>query len=446
MVRHTNAVVIIIFSLAFIPRGTCAQTLDPIFPTDQPIAPPPILNGQGPSLLFQGEKEPRNSVSGGVSFTDAFTNNMYMSSTDTESTFSYMLQPYIRVAQSNPRLNWDASFQAGFFFYQHLGNQNQWSKNAAVDLSYRLTERLTLRLSNTFSDTSGLFSTSNPVTTAPSNAGVGEESTNSLLLPAVQRTVENTSLAELSYQFSPGSAAGVRGSFSLFNYPGSSADSSFGPLYDSRTYSVEAFYNQRLSARQWLGTSVGVQRIDTQPSTGYTNTATVLFYYGLDFRPNVTLSLFAGPEYNDTSPLPGTVGANGVFYGSQWAPALGATFNWQGESTSVAAQYSRQVSNGGGLFSAVTLQQENVSLRSQLTERQAVIVGFAYFDNQPLNTGQSYSGVSASVNLEHLLTRNLVLRLGYARQRQELPSTQNTVSTNLAWASVAYNFMHPFGR
>jgi hypothetical protein len=446
MVRHAKAIVIIIFSLAFMPRGTCAQTLEPVFPTDQPIAPPPILNGQGPSLLFQGEKEPRNNVSGGVSFTDAFTNNMYMSSTDAESTFSYILQPYIRVVQSSSRLDWDASFQGGFFFYQHLGNQNQWSKNAAVDFSYRLTERLTLRLSNTFSDTSGLFSTTNGVTTAPSNIGVADGSGNSLLLPPVQQTVGNNSAAELSYQFSPSSVAGVRGSFSLFNYPGSSADSSFGPLYDSRTYSVGAFYNQRLSTRQWLGTSVGVQRIDTQPSSGYTNTATVLLYYGLDFRPNITLSLFAGPEHNDTTPPPGTANGTGVFYGSQWAPALGATFNWRGESTSVAAQYSRQVSNGGGLFSAVTLQQENVSLRSQLTERQAVIVRFAYFDNQPLNTGQSYGGLSASVNLEHLITRNLVLRLGYARQRQELPSSQSTASANLAWASIAYNFMHAFGR
>jgi hypothetical protein len=437
--------ILIILSIAVLPLGVRAQTLDPIFPTDQPISPPPLLNGQGPSLVFQSEKAPHNSVSGGMSFTDVFTDNMYMSSANTESTFSYLLQPYIRVAQSTSRLNWDASFGAGFYFYQKTGDENEWSKNVIVDLSYRLTQRLNLRFSESFSDTAGLFSASNPVSTT-SGIGVVEQSNNSVLLPPVQRTVGNTSLAELSYQFSPGSEAGVRGTYSLFDYPGSTTDSSFGPLYDSRTYSAEAFYNQRLSLRQWLGASLRVQHIDTQPSIGHTDTASMLLYYGLEFRPSMTLSFFAGPEYYDTPPVSGVTTNEALFYGHQWTPALGATFNWQGENTSFVAEYSRQVSDGGGLYSAVTLQQENASFRSQLTERQAVTVAVAHSENDPLGTGQKFNGLSASVSLEHLLTRSLSLRLGYARQRQELPSSQNTASTNLAWVSISYNFMHSFGR
>ncbi|MGB7497993.1 MAG: hypothetical protein WBR26_13800 [Candidatus Acidiferrum sp.] len=445
MVRHAKAILIIILFLAGLPLGTRAQALDPIFTSDQPIAPPPILNGQGPSLVFESEKGPRNSVFGGISFTDAFTDNMYMSSTNTESTFSYLLQPYIGIAQSTSRLNWDASFATGFFFYQHLGNENQWSKNVVVDLSYRLTEQLNLRLSDTFSDTSGLFSAANPVATS-SGIGVVEQSNNSLLLSPVQRTVGNSSLGELSYQLSPDSEAGVRGTFTLLDYPGSSSDSSFGPLYNSLTYSGEAFYNQRLSLRQWLGASVRVQTIDTQPWIGRTNTASLLLYYGAQLRPGTTLSFFAGPEYYDSSRPPDMVTSQGLFYGHQWTPALGATFNWQGESTSAFAAYSRQVSDGGGLYSAVTLQQENAALRCQLSERQAVTVGFTHSDNEPLGTAQNYSSLSASANLEHLLTRNLVLRLGYARQRQELPYSQQMASANLAWVSVTYNFMRAFGR
>lgn len=444
MVLHVK-VILIILSIAVLPFGMRAQTLDPIFPTDQPISPPPILNGQGPSLVFQSEKTPRNSVSGGMSFTDVFTDNMYMSSTNTESTFSYLLQPYVRVAQSSPRLNWDASFAAGFYFYQKSGNENEWSKSVDADLSYRLTERWNLRLSDTFSDTSGLFSASNPVTTT-SGIGVVEQSNNSVVLPPVQRTVGNTTLAELSHQFSPDSQAGVRGTYSLFNYPGSSTDSTSGPLYDSRTYSGEAFYNQRLSLQQWLGVSLRVQQIATEPSVGHTDTASLLLYYGIQLRPSMTLSFFAGPEYYDTPPVPAATTNEALFYGHQWTPALGATFNWQGENTSFVAEYSRQVSDGGGLYSAVTLQQENASFRSQLTERQAVTLAFAYSQNDPLGAGQSFNGLSASVSLEHLLTRSLALRLGYARQRQEFPSNQNTASTNLAWVSISYNFIHAFGR
>ncbi len=445
MIRHAQAVLIVV-SLAVLPLAARAQSLDPIFPTEQPMAPPPILNGQGPSLVFQSEKTPRNSISGGVSFTDVFTDNTYLSSTNSESTFSYLLQPYIRVAQSTSRLNWDATLAGGFFFYQNVSNENQWSKNLMMDLSYRLTERLSLRLSDTFSDTSGLFAASSPVTTT-SGISVVDQSNNSLLLPPIQRTLGNTSLGELSYQFGPGSEAGVRGTFSLFNYPGASTDSTFGQLYDSRTYSGEAFYNQRLSLRQWLGASVRVQYIDTQPSIGHTGTASVLLYYGVQLRPSATVSFFAGPEYYDSPLVAGTVTTSkGLLYGHQWTPALGATFNWQGENTSFFAEYFRQVSDGGGLYSPVTLQQENASLRCQLTERQAVTVSFAHFENDPLGTGQNFTGLSTSVNLEHLLTRSLAVRVGYARQRQELPSSQNTASTNLAWVSIAYNFTHTFGK
>jgi hypothetical protein len=445
MIRHPQAILIML-CFAFLPFGARAQTVEPIYPVDQPIAPPPVLNGQGASLAFQSEKAPRNSVAGGISFADAFTDNMYMSSTNTESTFSYLLQPYIQFARTTPRLDWDANFGMGFFFYQHLENENQYSENVNVDLTYRFTERLSLRVSSTFANTSGLFSTSNPVTTA-SGIGVVEQSNNSLLVPAVQRTVGNNSLAEMSYQASPGSVVGVRGTFSFLDYPGSSADSSFGPLYNSLTYSGEAFYNQRLSPRQWLGGSVRVQRIETQPTIGHTDTASLLLYYGFAIRASTTLSFFAGPEYYDSTPAPGTVtGDELLFYGHRWTPAVGATFSWQGETTSVAAVYSRQVDDGGGLFSAVTLQQESVSLRSQLTERQAVYVGFRQASNEPLGTGYSYNGFSASFQLEHQLRRAFYLRLGYARQRQDLPGRQTAASANTAWLSLSYNFNHAFGR
>ncbi len=436
--------IVLLLSLALLPLGIRAQEPDPpVF--DQPISPPPILNGQRPSLAFQSEKAPRNYLSGGISFTDAFTDNMNMASTDTVSNFSYIIQPYIRFAQTTPRFNWDASVGVGFIFDQHSGQEDQIATNIGLDLTYRWTPHVSLRVSNIFADTTGLFSASNPET-AGSGIGLVEQANNSLLVSSVQRTVSNSSLAELSYQFSPSSMAGVRGTFSILDYPGSSSNTEFGPLYDSLTYSAEAFYNHAISPGQWLGVSLRVQRLETQPSIGHTDTASVLLYYAVQPRSNVTLSFFAGPEYYNSVSLSGMSTANGLVQGPQWTPAVGTALNWQGENTSATAGYSRQISDGGGLFSAVTLQQVFASLRCQLTERQAVYLGFLQSLNEPLGSSENYSGLSASVNLEHLLTKNLVLRLAYARQRQQLPSSQNTASANLAWVSISYQFSHAFGR
>lgn len=446
MIRQIR--IIVLLSMALVPVRIFAQESDapPDAPLveDQPLSPPPTLSGQKPSLAFQSEKSPRNYVSGGISFTDAFTDNMYMSTTGTSSSFTYLIQPFISFAQVTTRIDWDASLGAGFIFYQHESQGDQIAKNVALDLSYRWTQNLTLRLSNAFADTTGLYSASNP---ANSESGIGlvQQSNNSILVSPVQRTVANSTLAELDYQFSSASVGGVRGTFSLLDYPGSSSNTEFGPLYNTQTYSGEAFYNHQLSRGEWVGFSLRVQRLDTQPSITHTDTASMLVLYALQPHPNVTFSFFAGPEYYDTPPIAG-MSTNGLVVGPHWTPAVGTTFNWQGTNTSVAAGFSRQVSDGGGFYSAVTLQQVTASLRSQLTERQAITVGFTQSQNQPLGTNQSYGGLSASVNLEHLVTKNLVLRLGYARQRQQLPASQNTASANLAWVSIAYNFMHAFGK
>jgi hypothetical protein len=442
MNRHMKFILILSLVLFAVP--TLAQESDPPAVEDQPLSPPPTLTGQKPSLAFQSEKPPRNYLSGGVSLTDAFTDNTYMSTTDTASSFTYLVQPFISFAQTTTRINWDANLGAGFVFYQHQSQQDQIAKNVGVDLTYRWTQRLTMRLSDTFADTNALYSASNP---ASSESGIGlvQQSNNSLLLPPVQRTVSNSSFAELNYQFSSASAAGVRGTYSILDFPGSSSNTPFNPLYNMQSYSGEAFYNHQISLGEWVGLSLRVQRLDTQPSITHTDTASMLFFYALQPHSNITLSFFAGPEYYDT-PATADMPVTGLVVGPHWTPAVGTTFNWQGTNTSATAGFSRQVNDGGGLYSAVTLQEITASLRSQLTERQAVTVGFIQSQNQPLGTSESYSGLSVSANLEHLLTRKLVVRLGYARQRQQLPPSQITASANLAWVSITYNFMHAFGR
>jgi len=439
----TQNKILVITVFALVSLGARAQ--EPEAPLeDQPISPPPILNGQGPSLAFQAETTRTNYLSGGVSLTGMFTDNVFLSSTNPVGDFSYAIQPYMRFSRSTPRVTWDMSFGAGLLVYQRQGTQNQFTKNFGLDLTYRLSQHLRLRLSETFTDRTGIFSAVNSDVSGPS-IGVIEQSNNSLVVAPIQRTVGNAILAETSYQFSANSLAGVRGVFSILDFPNSSQNAQFGPLYNTQTYLAEAFFNHQVSTEQWLGVSLRVQHFNQQPSISSTDTASLLLYYSVAPAPTITLSFFGGPEYYNTSFNSEIATADGLSQHPQWSPAVGATFNWRGKNTSLTAGYSRQLSDGGGLPSAVILQQVNGSLRWQLGRRQELDFDAAYAFNESVQPGYNFHSQISSVAFQRTLRPGLLLGVGCAHQRQDVPSNHSVVDVNTSWVYVSYGFSHPLG-
>jgi hypothetical protein len=439
----TRNKILIIMAFALVSLGARAQEPEAP-PEDQPISPPPVLNGQGPSLAFQAERTRTNYLSGGISLAGMFSDNVFLSSTNPVGDFSYAIQPYMSFSQSTPRVNWDTSFGAGLLVYQHQGTQNLFAKNFTLDLTYRISQHIRLRLIETFRDTTGIFSIENSDASGPS-IGAVEQSNNSLVVPPIQRTIANAILAETSYQFSPNSLAGVRGTFSIQDFPNSSQNTQFGPLYNTQTYLAEAFFNHQISAEQWLGISFRVQRFNQPPSTSTTDAASLLLYYSVVLTPAITLSFFGGPEYYNTSLSSETVTADGSSQDSQWGPAVGATFSWRGENTSVTAGYSRQLSDGGGLNSSVILQQFSGSLRRQLGRRQELNFGVAYAANQSLQLGYNSHSQITSVVFQRALRPGLLLGASYAHERQEVPYNHSVAYVNTSSVYVLYGFSHPLG-
>jgi hypothetical protein len=433
--------IVLIVLVALVPLGMWAQEPEPQQQEDQPILPPVTLNGRGPSLAFQSEKR-RNYLSGGLDFTSTFTDNAFLSSTDQTKSLGYLIGPRLAFSQSTPRLNWDLGVGAVLIQDQAI-RQSQQEEDLTMDLSGRLTQHVDLRLSDTFTNTLGFFYILNPT---PLGSGIGavQQSNNSLLVPLFQRTLAEESLVESSYQFSPNSAIGVRGTYSIHDYPRSSRNVQFRPLNDSRAYSAEAFYNYRMSAKQWVGVGLRGQRFETKPSGENTDVGSLLLYYGVNATPNVTLSFFAGPEYFDL-PQNSSAATTGRFPGP-WTSAEGATLNWQGAHASAAAGFARELSDSGGFSSAVTLQTAYAQLRCLLGSDQEVNFSLTYAQNNPLEFGGSFSGLSATVQFRRRLATNLTAGVGYARQQQELPGSQGTANANLAWVFVSYNFVRPLGR
>lgn len=441
--KPQQQIVLLVF-LTLLPLGMRAQESEPKSPVAQPIEPPVTLNGQGPSLAFQSEKARSNYLSGGIALAGTFTDNALLSSTNGVSDVSYLVQPYLNFAQSGPRVDWNVGLGSVLTVHHQVNEDNNTAENLRLDLNYRLTQYINLRVSSNFSNTTGLFSALNPATSE--GIGVAERANSSLLIPFTQRTIGTSNLAELNYQFSPRSIVGVRGTYSILDYPGSSKNSQFGPLYNTRTYSGEAFYNHQVSAKQWVGVTLRTQKFEIQAFPG-TKVDSCLLFYALNVTPSVTLSVFSGPERFDAPRISDITNPLRSIRDRQWTPAEGATFTWQGVHTSVLAAFSRQTSDGGGLSSAVTAKTASVQLRRQLDSRRELSFGFAYASNDPLELRQSSrGGFSGLFQFQQRLAKSFIARVGYTRNQQDSLAGLGTPAANLLWVSVSYDFSRPLGR
>jgi hypothetical protein len=422
-----------------------AQTQEAQTSEQQPVSAPPLLYGQPTPLTFQSEKVPSNRFFGGVGFTGTFTDNALLSSTNPVSDFTYLIQPYIGFSQATPRLEWGLNFAAGVEIDQRLTEDNQFAKSITLDFTYRLSPHLSLRLSNAFSDTTGLFAAVNPL---QSGSGLAQQPNNSLLVPLVQRTLSNTTLAELSYHFSANNTIGIRGGAYILDYPDASSNVQSATLYDTQSYLVEGFYNHQISSSQWVGASLRTQRFDT--ASVITDASSLLLYYSVEPVKNLMVSFFGGPEYYSTPRLSDSPAFPGGVQTHQWTSAEGATVAWQRERTSLVATFSRQLSDGAGLTPAVTLQAASVSLRRELRRGLEAQFGITYGVDDPLSSdsvfpGYRFHSAYGRCELRQSVGDSLLLLLGYARQEQQWPGAQGSGVANISWFSVSYRFSHLFG-
>lgn len=411
--------------------------------SDAPLAVPIALNGQGGSLAFQSETPAESLLSGAVRFTGAYSDNALLTSTNKIGNFAYTVHPELAWSQITPRLTLNVGMDGGLMMNTNIGVENQSSESANLQASWRLTQHLTLRVDDSFSNTTGLFSS---IGSAPLQSSVGpvETPNNTLLVPGIQRVRSNVSLAEVSDQVGPNTTVGARGTYWILNYPSSSQSAQFGALYDSRAYSVEGFYTKKMTPRQWLGVTVRQQRFQTS-GINSTGVQSLVLYYSVTATPTVALTFFGGPEYSEfseslLSPLP-TNGTRRL-----WSSSEGATIARNGSKTSLDLTFVRQLSDGGGLDSSVTLQTVSGNLRRQLARNNELQFGTTYSKSDPLVTGPAVTSLSASATDQQRIAKNFSGAVGYTWEHQSLPGSTAVSAVNSAWFSLSYGFTHALGK
>jgi hypothetical protein len=220
------------------------------------------------------------------------------------------------------------------------------------------------------------------------------------------------------------------------------------PDRDTRVASGRAFVDQKLSPRQSVSASYEYQVI-TAKLYGRTATQTVLVYDSWRLNPQMSISLFAGPQYSAVHS--GSVAAT-IPLRTGWSWSAGGTFDWSGKMTAVSASVTRRVSDGGGIGGAVQLTSfsGNVSRRFG---RAWTTNFFATYAMNGSNTGTllptSLRSFSGGFGVSREIIRNLSFDAKYwyshDGQTSSLPLLGYLADHNRVTIGFSYKFARPLG-
>jgi hypothetical protein len=418
---------------------------------------PALINGEVRALSFSSELDRTNFLSGGVTLQGTYDDNVLSLPSNPVGGYTAAILPYIAMDQSRSRLHWNLNYAAGFVANQRLADQNQQSHNAGADLEYRVSPHVDLRLSDHFLYTTNFFDLLQQNVGTP-GSGALQQPNQSVITPLAKR-ISNLAAAEMNYQFSPNDMIGGSGTFYDSRFrdvpPGSTN------LLDSDTQQADGFYTHRLTRSYWIGGAYEFQQLNFSPGVDQATTSSFLLFNTIYLRPRMSISLFYGPErwqYNSqvisqVVAVPVVLVVSSPVSERRWTYAAGASFNWQGEHTSVQMGASRRITDGGGILGPVELVSAQGALRQKLTRSLTLAFGGIVGDNRLL---ANFNGVadrlrsaSGSAAIEQLLGQNFVVSLGYGRdyQRESGGTPPPTdVNHNRGWVSLSYNFSKAIGR
>lgn len=417
--------------------GTAAQADD-----TQMQTPPPVSGAAFPTAV--GNEVRSNYLRMGVSVSGGYIDNLYAGETGSPlSETIYSVAPIVSYDRSSSIEHANFTYSPGFIFYQPTSVLNEASQSAAAEYSLRFTPHTTMILSDAFQDTSTAFGSA--------YAGVGGTVSGSLqsqapgVVPPFAQMRSNMANGEFTAQLSRTSMFGLSGMDSILQYPNSSETAG---LDNSSSRGGSIFYNRRMSGSQYMGVTYQYSDFLTYPAVGTSQTQThsVNVFYSFHPTERLSLSVSGGPQYYTfaQTPLPAQSG---------WGPAVIASIGWQGDRTSFAANYSREVTGGGGILGVFNTSMAGASARWQATRNWMAAATANYSDYQTLTplavtAEQGGHSVSGGVNLHRNLGQQLQLGFEYDRVHEtygDIRSIASNPNSDRETVSLTWQFSRPFG-
>ena len=411
------------------------------------LTPPPV-SGEAYAVAT-GDEVRNNYMTLGVTAVVGYDDNVAAGySTIPESDMIYSIWPTVSLDKNTLRIREQISYSPGFTFYEPTNLHNESDQNAAMNFESHPAATATISLQDSFMRSSSLFNQAFGATGGPVTGGLPAQVTGAIATFADR--ISNSANAALNDQAGENEMLGISAQYSLLDYP--DAAQVIG-LYNSTSYGGSAFGSERFASRQYLGGSIQHSRtVSYLKTTDSALQSDNLFGFYTIFLRNspksvVSVSVTGGPEHYTAEQAPqASLRA--------WVPALTAAMGWQEHLWTLAANYSHNVTAGGGLPGAYREDSLHVLFRRELAPAWDVNLSGLYALNTNVTPlfqfsqpgGHTYT---ISVSAEHMVTRNLKALFGYDRMSESysgVGALSKFPNSNREYGSITWQFTRPIGR
>jgi len=410
-------------SRAALPAGRVASFLPPErdIPPDNQAGPQTYGNGEKETLNYAGGASPRDAIMFDFNAGSTYDDNLFGNNKRRSGGVYLLIGPSVSINREGSHLSLALAYQPQFQIYPRNTGLNTLNQIFGLDASYRMSSRVTFRARTNSFYTNGIFQ---PVQNPEFLPGLGyPTSLNQTIYTPTVRQFSSSSRVDANYRASLHDSLGIYFGDSIldFNQQVSNRDN----LQNTHEHDAGLMYQHRLGIHNTLGGLYQFEQIHFG-SESRTSVHSVFLSYAQQVSPNVTISVFGGPQRSSMNEL--------ISFPSRLfsisAPVSLESWNWGFGSTvtkrldksvfDLSAQH--QVSNGGGLIGAVVSTSVGTSIRWQptvwrrLTRHWDAIGNVNYAKNRSLGSGPlagSYSSVIAGFGMERPLTEKVSIRLGY---------------------------------
>ena len=444
--------------LAAVLYGSCAlaqtdtgASPDESSPATQP-GPKPAFTypDAAPSLDFLTSSIENSSIMLGISTGFAYDSNGYpntVGNATTNDRWLYDVAPSVRIQQFLPKLVWHAGYSGGLQIYDQVngrsnGNSNLYSQSATGGFLWQLAKHWQLGGNESYRYSANPFDSYLTIPGTPTANNPNPVS----YYPLTNFTQNNADIS-LTYQLSKQDTLAFTGTETYRDTSTYNLVTAV-PFYNLTSYGGRASYSHQLSPRFSLGAGYDFNSLDFGTGQQRSGIQTISFTTSYLIRPNMTISVWIGPEYTSTKTV---VPFFGVFHDSLWSTSVGADFGWRSARNSVHVGFVRRVSDGGGLIATSQVNSVTGTYRRLLAYKLSALVGGRWmrdtsttvqsrsFDNYALNTGATYQiakSLNATVDYSHI----------HQNQSNVFLIGQSIYSDNRVGATISYEWSHPLGR
>lgn len=394
------------------PAGTA-----PASATAPPLKPAPYGTGEKQKAHFVIAEPPSNFLTFGTDVTTEYDSNLRDSGV---ADVGYVVSPRVDFHREEALWGFAFDYRPSFLFYNHHSEMNQHDQNLNADATLLATRRLSFRARTTFSQHNGFLTPFLGPSTVSALSSPGNLN-NTLFVPYASQ-IEDSSRLDADYRLGLRSSIGVFGSYltrSFGQVPNNSSS-----LLDTQGHTLGTNYVRLLSPTASIGLNYAYENFHTGPNTRVgLHIASVALAWQLS--PRLRLSVFGGPVYTQLQAaelLPfGPVVFRVPVARTDWHWAAGGRLTLEGRATAIGVSGSHQVTDGGGLLTAVERTQAGLTWNRRITRLWTIEWSGGWDRNTALLTGSlagQYDSEYSRAVILRKLSESLSVGLGYEYQRQ----------------------------